>query len=427
MAGRSVRSSNSPHSDDSEQTHVSRTTRSTRSTSSTAVSSTVSKQKRARTAQSSEHTPIDSTATPVRSTVSRGRVAKSQSSHTHEHRFNLEKTAANTEQSSQAQSKQSTRSIGESIKNLFARKSARNEIKRPRIVEDTQTGLSEPGSFVDANQLPSDDMVARTLNETAGTSGISTRPKVVNFAIRQKEQHKAHLRYMLRNTAIGVGVLAVIIAIVWLLFFSPVLRLQADRIDISGYNEWVSEQTIRDIADKQAGKSLLLVSTGSIEQQLSQIPGVSSAKASKQFPNGMEVSVEAQRPAAMLKAKGSDQLTAVDNQARILNSVDKQSVAGIPVIEVDNVEQAVKQRTVQSAVHILNALPESMRKDITAVKAQTQDSVSTTFSNGITVVWGDDQNLELKIAIVDKIMNDPNVIGDKKQINVSAPARPIIK
>ena len=42
-------------------------------------------------------------------------------------------------------------------------------------------------------------------------------------------------------------------------------------------------------------------------------------------------------------------------------------------------------------------------------------------------MWGDSAELKLKMAIVDKIMNDPNVIGDKKQINVSAPGRPIIK
>ena len=70
---------------------------------------------------------------------------------------------------------------------------------------------------------------------------------------------------------------------------------------------------------------------------------------------------------------------------------------------------------------------ESWRTRVTAVSANTQDSVTTTLDNGITIVWGDSAELKLKMAIVDKIMNDPNVIGDKKQINVSAPGRPIIK
>lgn len=100
---------------------------------------------------------------------------------------------------------------------------------------------------------------------------------------------------------------------------------------------------------------------------------------------------------------------------------------GIPVIEVDNVGKALSRRAVQSALVILDALPESMRNAIVKVQANTQDSIMTQLDNGISIVWGDDSDLKLKMAIVDKIMNDPNVIGDKKQINVSATARPIIK
>ncbi|MCI6532009.1 MAG: cell division protein FtsQ/DivIB, partial [Bifidobacterium animalis] len=137
--------------------------------------------------------------------------------------------------------------------------------------------------------------------------------------------------------------------------------------------------------------------------------------------------VTAQRPAAMLKVAGKDGLTAVDNQTRVLNSVTNQAVKGIPVIEVKNIDNALGQRSVRAAVTILDAMPESWRTRVTAVSANTQDSVTTTLDNGITIVWGDSAELKLKMAIVDKIMNDPNVIGDKKQINVSAPGRPIIK
>ena len=104
-----------------------------------------------------------------------------------------------------------------------------------------------------------------------------------------------------------------------------------------------------------------------------------------------------------------------------------QAVKGIPVIEVKNIDDALGQRSVRAAVTILDAMPESWRTRVTAVSANTQDSVTTTLDNGITIVWGDSAELKLKMAIVDKIMNDPNVIGDKKQINVSAPGRPIIK
>lgn len=37
------------------------------------------------------------------------------------------------------------------------------------------------------------------------------------------------------------------------------------------------------------------------------------------------------------------------------------------------------------------------------------------------IVWGDSSDLKLKKAVVDKIVNDPNVIGDKHNVDVSAP------
>ena len=140
----------------------------------------------------------------------------------------------------------------------------------------------------------------------------------------------------------------------------------------------------------------------------------------------MSVEVKAQRPAAMLK--NGDTLTAVDSQARVLNSVTDANVDGIPVIEVKDVDKSLKNRSIKEALTILGALPESMRSAITQVTAETQDSVTTTLNDGDRViVWGDSSQLKLKMAVVDKIINDSNVIGDRHQVDVSAPLKPIMK
>lgn len=349
------------------------------------------------------------------------RTARSTDAKPNERRFHLETQKAKPAEERGGESKEAARFSLARVKRAM-----KHEVRRPRIVQEPETGMSKPGSFVDARRLPSEDVVAKTLQETNGSIGVATRPKVVDFTARQKERRKANVRYIVRNAAIVVGVLVVLGFLAWFLFLSPAFRLEQDRISVEGANEWVSSEQVMDIADQQVGKSLLLVSDGAIERGLRDIPGVSEAKASKQFPNGLTVSIVAQRPAAMLKAKDGT-LTAVDSQARILNSVSDQSVEGIPVIEVDDATQAVKGRAIKSAVTILDALPESLRGQVTSVSAATQDSIATTFANGITVTWGDDSDLKLKMAIADKIMNDPKVIGDKKEINVSATSRPIIK
>lgn len=291
----------------------------------------------------------------------------------------------------------------------------------------TDAAKATSGAFVDARKLAGDDVLDRTLQETTGTLGIMSRPKVVDFNARLKEKRKAGLRSIVSRVAITVVSLGVVIGLVWLLFFSPVLRLEAANISINGANEWVSEQQIRDIAQQQAGKSLLLVSTNDVTTKLKDIPGVTQAEAKRKFPQGMEVTVTAQKPAAMLKV-GDSALTAVDSQARVLNSVNGASAEGIPVIEVESVDSGLQNRAVQEALKILSALPESMRSSVTAVKAQTQDSITTELNGGDRIiVWGDSSELKLKMAVVDKIINDPTKIGDKHQVDVSAPYRPIIK
>ena len=126
--------------------------------------------------------------------------------------------------------------------------------------------------------------------------------------------------------------------------------------------------------------------------------------------------------------KNGDTLTAVDSQARVLNSVTDANVDGIPVIEVKDVDKSLKNRSIKEALTILGALPESMRSAITQVTAETQDSVTTTLNDGDRViVWGNSSQLKLKMAVVDKIINDSNVIGDRHQVDVSAPLKPIMK
>ena len=286
---------------------------------------------------------------------------------------------------------------------------------------------SASGAFVDARAMSSSDYVAKTLDEGSGPLGVPSRPKVVDFSRRAKEKRKASRRMLAVRVLAAVAVAVAISSLVWLLFFSSLLRLNASNITIKGANEWVSESQILKIAGKQAGKSLLLVSNDEVESQLKEIPGVTSATSSKRFPHGLHVEVKAQKPAAMLKSS-DDSMTAVDSRGRVLNSVDGANVDGIPVITVDDVDQGLKRQAIKEAVKILASLPESMRQSITSVTAETRDSITTTLNGGERViVWGDSSDLKLKKAVVDKIINDPNVIGDKQQVDVSAPLKPIIK
>lgn len=292
--------------------------------------------------------------------------------------------------------------------------------------EEHSIERAERGGFVDARQLHSDDVVAKTLNENVGVLGVATRPKILDFDARLRERRRASAQVIALRIVAVVAAVAAVVGLVWLLFFSSVFRLETSQISVYGSNEWVSQQDVLDIAQQQSGKSLLLVSTDDVSSQLKSIPGVTEATVVKRYPKSLSITVKAQQPAAMLK-EASGTMIAVDRTARVLNAVGNVSTDGIPVIEVDDAHRSLQNRAVKEALKVLGGLPDPMRQTITKVTAKTQDSITTQMGDTYTVVWGDSSDLKLKAAIVDKIINDPTKIGDKHQVDVSAPSRPIIK
>ena len=299
--------------------------------------------------------------------------------------------------------------------------------------ESTKNNASK-NTFVDARRLSVVDFVKHTLRSTAGPLGIVSRPKVIDFSAREKEKKFASLRTILLRFLYSFLIIASITLLCWVLFFSPVFRLKSKNISIFGSNEWVSEQKISSIASNQVNKSLFLVSSQEIIEQLNNIPGVTEAKVSKKFPQGLQITVRAQKPAAILKSHGSEKLTAVDVKGRVLNAVENVPTTGIPVIEVTDVHKSLSSKAVREALKIVSSLSEDFRSHVMRVSARTQDSVETEISSTVSnveihrvIVWGDSSDLDLKKAIVDVIINDPSKIGNRQRLDVSAPARPILK
>ncbi|WP_445342461.1 cell division protein FtsQ/DivIB [Bifidobacterium sp. ESL0827] len=292
----------------------------------------------------------------------------------------------------------------------------------------TSHSTSSAEGFVDARAIPPDRPVSGRIGtdqEDQGL-GIFVRPKVLDFQARVREKKKVSRRLVLIRTGVVLLVIALIAGLAWLLFLSPVFRLQTDKINVSGGNAWVSNDRVVSIVANQGDRSLLLISTNGVEQEISGMAGVTDAKVSKSFPHGLEVTFDAQEPTAVFK-DAQRKLTAVDRQGRVLNTVSK-PVGGVPVIQVATVKRAQKDQAVRQTLRILSTMPEAMRHSVTKVTAETQDSITTELDQGKhVIIWGDGSDLKLKQAVVDKIINDPSKIGDKHQLDVSAPLRPIVK
>lgn len=107
----------------------------------------------------------------------------------------------------------------------------------------------------------------------------------MNFTERAKERKRANVRVVALRVLIAVVSVAVVTGLTWLLLFSSVFRLETSEIGVSGANEWVSAQTIHVIADKQAGKSLFLVSAMRSQSNSSPFPASARPRSPNSSPS----------------------------------------------------------------------------------------------------------------------------------------------
>ena len=382
-------------------------------------------QRTGRTARSGKSAASDASAQASRSKVEKtggeGRRLKRSKRFKGSKRFRGRPSRSKNTSGSRTRSARSASSSSRSLIKGNVSKSAASKSATSRLT-------SPAGGFVDARAIPPDRPVSGRIGtdqEDQGL-GIFVRPKVLDFQARVREKKKVSRRLVLIRTGVVVVVMALIAGLAWLLFLSPVFRLQTDKINVSGGNAWVSNDRVVSIVANQGDRSLLLISTNGVEQEISGMAGVTDAKVHKSFPHGLEVTFDAQEPTAVFK-DAQRKLTAVDRQGRVLNTVSK-PVEGVPVIQVATVKRAQQDQAVKQTLRILSTMPEAMRHSVTKVTAKTQDSITTELDQGKhVIIWGDGSDLKLKQAVVDKIINDPSKIGDKHQLDVSAPLRPIVK
>lgn len=379
----------------------------------------------------------------VKSDSSKVRSAKSASSKVHSVKSSKSSKLKSSSSSRELRFAESSYKTQENLdsKKVSSAKSASTKVRSAKsasiqsistqsipVKSDLDDLRTEESHFVDARKLSVADFVSKILSSTAGSLGVISRPKVIDFSARKKEKNTVRVRTFVIRLFLAILSIGIAGFLIWLLLFSPVFCLEKDNITIVGANEWVSKEKIANIASGQVNKSLFLVSSQDVIKQLNDIPGVTEAKVKKDFPKSLHITVFSQKPAAMLKNKANGNLTAVDVKGRVLNVVSHVSISGIPVIEVDDVDHSLSTRAILEAIKVVSSMPESLRMQITKVSAKTQDSVETELgASHRNIVWGDASDLKLKNAIVDKLINDPSKIGNKTQIDVSAPTRPILK
>lgn len=223
---------------------------------------------------------------------------------------------------------------------------------------------------------------------------------------------RGRLRSWRRPVILGLSLL-VVVALIWLAFFSSVFG--TDRVVVRGEKS-VSVEEINQRAAVPLGRPMLRQDLAAIQQRVASIRPVKSAKVVRSWPRTLVISVTERKPLVAVAEPGGYLL--VDGEGVVFSSVPSVPRA-VTLVEV-NPDDAELLRGVGVVV---SALPAALSKKVTWIKASTGDDITLTMTNGIEVRWGGSGDSSLKAELVPVLLKKK----PKTTVDVSSPHDPALR
>lgn len=311
--------------------------------------------------------------------------------------------------------------------------------RTPGVRTDGRTAAPTPGARTDGRTeatgdgtqgrdvvVPQDATpdAGRTSAQRSPAPWVPARPPVVSpgSAARFAERVALRRRLVRRKAGWVVAVAVLLAATGWLLLISPVLALDASRIEVAGEGTVVDASVVRDVVARHDGTPLPRLDTVALRREVLDVPGVRAAEVARVWPHGVSVTVVSREPvAAVPHADGGVALLDADGV-----QVGRSEAApdGLPVVDVPLDEPGA--RTLTAVLTVLQQLPDELAAEVVAVSARTQDTVRLTLADGAVVEWGSADQGALKARVL-QTLRAAEASSGASVFDVSAPTLPITR
>lgn len=294
--------------------------------------------------------------------------------------------------------------------------------RRQQLSDDQEVagaGSDDGQTFPDADAV---NLVrARAASAVLGNRKVDSTSVSTGFAARLDERTRAQRRRRwIRLSSIGL-VVAVMLTLAWLAFLSPVFRLDANQVQISGQGTVIAPGAVEKVTAEEVGTPLTLMDTVGLRNRILEVPGVRDAVLTRKWPDGLSIELVAREPVAAVP-DGST-FTLRDDLGDVVGRA-KKVPKGLPVIKVPG--GADTARTLEAAIFMLNAIPADLHQEIKSVSATTPDAVTMKLRDGATVLWGNQTDAELKVRVFE-VLRSAKETKDARVFDVSAPNAPITR
>jgi cell division protein FtsQ len=188
-----------------------------------------------------------------------------------------------------------------------------------------------------------------------------------------------------RLIVVVAGALALVVLLVYLVAFSPVLGVRT--VTVRGLHT-LDAASVRSAADIPHGAPLIRLDTGAVRHRVEALPVVASARVDVSYPGTVTITI-VERIAV---AYTDDGAAGTPDRYSVLDRTGDQFAhsatmpANLPRIEVPSGSAA--DPAGQAAATVAGALSPTVLALLSAVKAESADSVTLLLRDGRTVKWG---------------------------------------
>ncbi len=206
----------------------------------------------------------------------------------------------------------------------------------------------------------------------------------------------------------------------YVVLMSPFLEFDSDAVEASGFGSVVDRVEVDDVVAAFDGVALATLNTSHMENQLTEIVGVSAAQVEKVWPTGLRVTLTPSEPVAAIPA---DEGFALVTQTGEQVSESEDAPADLPVVRVPVGEE--HERILSGVLGVLEQTPVALRESIENVEADTEDSIHFVLRDGPRVEWGSVEASAVKADVLEVLLASEEAEG-ATVIDVSAPTLPTV-
>lgn len=267
----------------------------------------------------------------------------------------------------------------------------------------------------------SDNELGNGATDADAPSGSSeSQGTVLEFP---ETDHQQRMRRRRIGLVGGITGAILLVGLVVVLYVSPVLALRT--IQVTG-TDLLPQQRAEQLLQPLIDRPLPQVGTRQVEELLSHEPAVDQVRVQAQPPSGIAVEIVEHQPVAVIVTRGRATLYSASGEPLAEVSEEEAEERGLP--SVSSASDVRNPEVFSAITQVLGALPEDLLGQLVSASASTVDSVTLRLEDERTVLWGNSEAAESKVAVLRALMKAEEGSEDPaEEFDVSIPDQPVTR